>query len=273
MIINRTKTVTVASIAERDAMMKVQGMNVIVTNATENGYTGRIEYKFDGVTKLWVIMTDITQLKRLTSDDTTLDEMQEIVNYIKESRVIAATSITRGTGWKDTVLNFSNDGIKSIDSPVFTFLVNDLGFYQFASNRDQYVDGTLHIDHDIKPNTSIIPYINWMPETAAIGTIVWEIEYMAAQSHTSGELLDGITTKVQVSTSTNGIPYENIRSEIPVASAIGPFEVDTIIKINLRRLSSSPLNTYNGGIHLISAGATYQSDRDVTLNKQPDFYV
>jgi len=103
-------------------------------------------------------------------------------------------------------------------------------------------------------------------------TVTWRIHYIVARGHNQGEsLLAARTTFDIVYTSPAGgtVAGDHIVSEASIAQAYDLKEPDTVILAEIEMLPK----TFAGNVIGIQADLHYQTDREATIGKRPDFNV
>lgn len=86
MIISSNRTITVNNISERNNIeLKTRGLRVIVLDAIADGIAGKAIYAWDTISNTFILDSESTPdiNSKISSDDSSLDTMQEIVDYIK----------------------------------------------------------------------------------------------------------------------------------------------------------------------------------------------
>lgn len=174
-------------------------------------------------------------------------------------------------GWRDLVSPFTSTSPGGA-APTLVTLSNGVRLFRFGAGDS--VHTSYHVDHDYAEGTVAYHHVHWFPETAmnAGDTVTWRISYVVARGHNQGESMLATRTSFDVVyTSPVGgtIAGDHIVSEASIAQAYDLNEPDTVILAEIEMLSK----TYGGNVIGIQADLHYQTDREATIGKQPDFNV
>jgi len=175
-------------------------------------------------------------------------------------------------GWKDLIMPMSSALIPPSKSPIFAYLSNGLGYYHFPDNKDKHLMLYFHIPHDYKPGSLIYPHVHWAGLSPSIGTVHWQLEFNIAKGHEQGGLFTSNTQIIDLIQSGSSIIGEHIVTECTDVEAFIVPEPDTIVTMKVSRLGSKNTDTFIGETIGVFCDLHYQSDRETTPNKKPDFY-
>jgi len=177
-------------------------------------------------------------------------------------------------GWKDNVitLNAGNTGNPN-KSPLFADSGNGIWGYCFSDENKNFAFADFHINHDYKIGTKIYPHIHWVPMSYSTGDVRWVIEYTFAKGHQQGDVLTGVTNSIVLTAPGKGLIGEHMLTECSEVQAFTVQEPDTIVRIRLYRDGAHVDDTFYGGVLAIMLDFHYESDRESTPQKEPDFYV
>lgn len=174
-------------------------------------------------------------------------------------------------GWRDLVSPFSATSVGGA-APTLVTLSNGARLLRFGAGDS--VHASYHVDHDYAEGTLAYHHIHWFPETAMLEgeTVTWRVEYVVAKGHNQGESMLAPRASFDVTyTSPVGgtVLGDHIVSEATIAQAYDLKEPDTVILAEITLLSK----TTSANVIGIQADLHYQSDREVTIGKRPDFNV
>ena len=169
-------------------------------------------------------------------------------------------------GWKDNVVQITpelGDGSKWRD------IGN--GIFAMEFTQSDSVNVNYHVNHDYALNTNAYIHIHFIcvePQNAG-STITLQVDYVIAKGHAQGHSLTVTPTTFQMTYTYTGneIAGEHIILECSDAQAFDLLEPDTLICLKLTLNSES----VNGRFYILTLDLHYLSDREVTLNKVPDF--
>ena len=164
-----------------------------------------------------------------------------------------------GNQWYDLTAPIISAGRRGVTSDFDWVNYNGSGIYQprFSINEDGIVN--FHINHDIKRGSKMYPHVHW------------ELNYIyAARDDDSPIAFSSVQTKTLIGTP-SGVAHTHHVTETSDADAIDAFEVDTIICMQLKRISNGATDNTNDIFgHFVDFH--YQRERFGTISKSPDFY-
>jgi len=192
-------------------------------------------------------------------------------NMTLDYRIQVNGYIGHKLGWRDLVAPFTNSSAGAA-APLLQTLSNGLRLYRFSAGDSMHV--SYHVNHDYAEGTKAYHHIHWFPETAMTpgDTVTWRIFYIVAKGHNQGDsfmLTRNFFDVVYTSPIAGTIAGDHIVSESSDAQSYLLKEPDTIVLAEIQLLSK----TFSGNVYGIQADLHYQSDREVTINKRPDFNV
>lgn len=187
-------------------------------------------------------------------------------NYFKIGKYVN----THHLGWRDSVALFSSAS-QGGGSPTLTTFPNGVRLNVFGAGDSMHV--SYHVDHDYAEGTLAYHHIHWFPQTTmnAGDTVTWKIFFIVAKGHHQGESLLGTRNEITLIYTADGteIAGEHIISEVDIGSAYLLKEPDTIVLAEIEM----DAKTYAGNVVGIQADLHYQTDREYTVGKKPDFNV
>ena len=171
-------------------------------------------------------------------------------------------------GWRDNVQPFTKASAGAA-APVLTTLANGVRLWAFSNNDSVHVE--FHVDHDIVPNSTCYPHVHFIGSTAMTAgqTVIWQFIYIRAKGHSQGESLLGPRTTLTLTYTADGteIAGEHIILEHPTGFVLR--EPDEMILVEYKKTGG----TYGGTVYGLMGDIHYQSDRETTPNRAPNFYV
>lgn len=115
--------------------------------------------------------------------------------------------------------------------------------------------GKLEINHDWAEGTNIIPHIHWLPTTAAVGNVKWNLTY----SWTDLSTAEPVATTISVVTATAGSAWFNQQSAFPEIPHEGR-KVGSQFCFRLWRNPSDAQDTYTADAAIKTLGIHAQVD-------------
>jgi hypothetical protein len=133
-----------------------------------------------------------------------------------------------------------------------------------------------HIPHDIKPNTRMIPHFHWSPLDGSAGNVIWFFEYhYAKRDGGANDVFPAAATLSATGTpSSEGGANAHVVTEIPDPNnGILVTEPDGLLLVRIYRDGANVGDTYSPVCWLHSVDLHYQSDREGTPSRNPDYYT
>jgi hypothetical protein len=177
------------------------------------------------------------------------------------------------TGWKDNIVQLSSMNSGDIlQAPLLADTGDGMWSYLFRDDGYNYVFADIHINHDYKPGTKVYPHLHWTPLSTSTGTVRWSMEYKFARGHGQGDSFLIPPTVLVIEQNGKGLTGEHMVAECSDSDAFIVPEPDTIVRIKVARDGSHANDTFYGSVAGLMLDLHYQSDRETTVNKAPDFY-
>jgi hypothetical protein len=175
-------------------------------------------------------------------------------------------------GWKDNIvmLNLGQSG--GVAEPDFEDFINGMKQWAFSPSTIEELYITFHIDHDYKPDSAVFPHIHWTPSSNATGVVRWGIDISRAKGH-SQEAFNTNTT-IYIEQEAGGV--DRMHHVAEYATGIfggGDLEPDTVLICKVFRDATHPNDTYPDDAFGIACDLHYESDRNATPQKTPDFNI
>ena len=177
-----------------------------------------------------------------------------------------ADKLANDLGWRDLrcslVASATGTGTPALTAFGPTGTIKQLAF---GVGDSVYV--AAHIDHDIKPGSTIYPHVHWTTNGVNTATVKWELSYTFAAGHNQANF--GPNTVVNLEEAAYGSAWRHMVTED--ATGFTAPEVDSIIILEVKRITNGGTDNADTVFGLF-VDFHYQSDRRATLNKSPDFY-
>lgn len=177
-----------------------------------------------------------------------------------------AAKLATDTGWRDLrcalVAAATGTG-----TPALTAFGTSGNIKQMAFGVGDSVYLAAHVDHDIKPGSTIYPHVHWTTNGTSTNTVKWELRYVTAKGHNQANF--GADTVVNLEEAAQGTAWRHMVTED--ATGFTAPEVDSVIIMELKRVTNGGTENADTVFGLF-VDFHYESDRNATLNRAPDFY-
>jgi len=213
----------------------------------------------------------VAALQALLADNATGDiSPQDIRDFL----VSAMNPLTSGyqKGWKDNVMPLSAAGVPNANQPILTAFGASGIREEMAFDIDDYAFvGQFHVNHDIIPDTGkAYPHVHWSTNGTSTATVKWEMQILRALGHDQDNF--GSPIVVTVEQAPSGSAWRHLIAEVADIDALTLIEPDELIMITLRRITNGGTDNTDT-VYGLTCDLHYESDREATLNKAPDFYA
>jgi hypothetical protein len=178
-------------------------------------------------------------------------------------------------GWKDLTASIDSHGGST--GPTWKKFRDGLYLYAFPSNSPREILAHFHIPHDYALGTKIYPHIHFTVNSNRSGYVKIGFEYSIAKGHNQGtDSIFDSSKLIFVTQYINGIEdrYKHFIVEVSDNAAIEAnlLEPDTIVLMRIFRDANSQDDTYEADVFGITVDVHYQSDKESTKNKKPNFF-
>jgi|GEM_PF-3787388 len=201
-------------------------------------------------------------------------------NTTNGALLINATNPKYGNlGWKDNISPFISATGNAINEPSWEDIGNGIVLPRFTTG--EHLPAPYHQNHDVALGTKSYPHLHFLSDTVeAVGTtVVWRFGYVNAKGRTKneagavvqGESLTVPLINMDISYTYDGaeVAGEHIIVECTDLQAFDAGEPDTYTLADITLLNT----TANGKIFGIGTDLHYQSNRENTPYKSPNFFV
>lgn len=176
------------------------------------------------------------------------------------------------TGWKDMLAPLSTAGVPNQNAPTLSdFTVGTVlrREYRFAIGDYLYMQ-PFHVNHDVKPGGQAFLHMHWTTDGTSTAAVRWEFQILRALGHNQAPFTQEATRFVEQAGS--GVAYQHMVTEVAPADAMILSEPDELILVTVRRVTNGGTDNTDDVFGLM-CDLHYESDRDATPQKAPDFYT
>jgi len=174
-------------------------------------------------------------------------------------------------GWRDNMQSLTMGRATGANVPNWATIVNGIDGWQFSPTTMNELWINFHIDHDYKVGTALHFHVHWAPSTTNTGTVRWGVEFMAAKGHSRQAFPIPTTIYIEQAASGTALMHQVAEHAAGVLSA--SFEPDCVIMCRIFRDATHPNDTYTGQAWGIFGDIHYQTERNSTPQKAPNFYT
>ena len=207
-----------------------------------------------------------TALADNTTHDITAQDIRDLLISVGNGKTEQNTS-----GWKDNVMPLSAAGVPLANAPTMTAF-GVLGIREelaFAVNDYAFVSA-IHINHDIKIGGAAYIHVHWSTDGADANPVKWQFDVMRALGHQQAAF--SAPASITIQQNPQGVAWYHMIAEIDIADVLTLTEPDELLLITLKRITNGATENTDA-VYGLTVDVHYESDRDSTLNKSPDFYV
>jgi len=207
-----------------------------------------------------------------------LDRLAEITGLKYLSQKLWKTEHEKG--WKD-LTSFVGEGAPSpANNPT---LVNfgpagtkQRQEYAFA-NGDYVFLKPFHVNHDVNKGARAFLHVHWSSSGTELGTVTWVIHIQKAKGHNQEAF--GAPYSISLTAPTSGIAWQHMITEVngngvttTTSNGSDPIsyldEPDTLYLVTMEKVTDTVADNIFG----LMVDFHYESSREVTPNKEPNFY-
>lgn len=170
-------------------------------------------------------------------------------------------------GWRDLRCALVGTAAGS-GTPTLTAFGPSGNIKQMAFGIGDSVYVAAHVDHDVKPGSTMYPHVHWSTSGTDTNSVRWEVRYIAAAGHNQANF--GTDTVIQLTEAAHGTAWRHMITE-DGTGFIAP-EVDSVILMEIKRVTNGGTDNLNTVFGLF-VDLHYQSDRNATPNRVPNFYT
>ena len=212
----------------------------------------------------------LTALATLLADNTAGDISAQDVRDLLIS-VGNGKTAQNSSGWKDNVASISSAGVPSSLAPTFAaFGLSGKREERSFAVGDYVFVPPFHVNHDIMIGGAAYLHVHWSTNGTDANPVKWEFETMRALGHQQAAFSAPVTTTV--TQNAHGTAWRHMIAEVDIADIITLTEPDELILVTLTRITNGATENTDAVFGLM-VDIHYESDRDSTLNKAPNFYA
>lgn len=177
------------------------------------------------------------------------------------------------TGWKDMVSSLITAGVPGANTPTMTpFQPGGSGLREeLAFALDNYAFcPAFHVNHDVKVNGQAYIHVHWTTNGTSTNTVKWEFQITRALGHNQANFSTAVSKYVTQAAA--GTAYRHMVAEVALADILTLTEPDELLLVTVRRVTNGGTNNTDT-VFGLCVDFHYESDRDATLNKAPNFYA
>lgn len=183
-----------------------------------------------------------------------------------------AGNATFTEGWRDLTSDIIIRGNQS-SAPTWEQIgtLSDIYGYNFAIDKECWA--YFHMDHDYKPGGDVLLHVHWTTTGTSTNTVKWEIKYTVAKGHNQsvGGNFASPTT-VYVEQAASGTAYRHMVTEMSTSISVDKMEPDSLLLVHFKRVSNGGTNNPDN-VFGLTLDCHYQTDRNATINRAPNFYA
>lgn len=175
------------------------------------------------------------------------------------------------TGWKDNVMPMHTVGVPVANAPAMTAFGPSGLREEYAFDLNDYAFiPSFHINHDISAGLKAYLHVHWTTNGTQLHAVRWEMQILRALGHNQAAF--NTVTTITLEQAASGTAWQHMIAEVPLADALTLVEPDELILVTIKRITNGATDNSNA-VFGLCADLHYQSDRQSTLNKAPDFYA
>ena len=127
-----------------------------------------------------------------------------------------------------------------------------------------------HVDHDVKPGGVALIHVHWAVSSTNTQPVRWQFKISRAKGHQQAAFGNALTyTMTQTPT---GTPWTHMVAEVAANDALILTEPDELLLVNLYRIANGGSENADD-VFGLTVDFHYETDRDNTPNRAPNFYA
>ena len=188
------------------------------------------------------------------------------------SQVAAAVKVSgQAQGWNDMLAPLTASPVPSNNAPSLTNLT--IGTitrreYAFSINDYLYVQ-PFHVNHDAAPGGKAYLHVHWTTNGTNTASVAWRLDIARALGHQQAAFTQ--VPSVTVTQAASGTANYHMVAEVADADALTLIEPDELILVTITRVSNGGTDNTDT-VYGLMVDLHYESDRDTTPNKAPNFF-
>lgn len=193
--------------------------------------------------------------------------MSFISKYLRTAKSHGSNS---PKGWKDLTSAISSARVPPSNAPTADTFgpVGVRQEFRFAVGNYIFIQ-PFHTNHDIVPNGKAYLHVHWSTNGVNVQPVRWKMDILRAKGHSQAAFEN--ITPIEVEQSPMGIAWSHIVTEASDAQAIQMTEPDELLLVTLTRITNGGTENTDK-VFGLTVDFHYESDRDTTPRKSPNFY-
>lgn len=173
-------------------------------------------------------------------------------------------------GWKDLISSISSARVPPSNAPTADTFgpVGVRQEFRFAVGNYIFIQ-PFHTNHDIVPNGKAYLHVHWSTNGTNVQPVRWRMDIMRAKGHSQESF--AAVDSVEVTQSPMGVAWSHVVSEASDAQALTMTEPDELFLVTLTRIANGGTENTDK-VFGLTVDFHYESDRDTTPNKSPNFW-
>ena len=172
-------------------------------------------------------------------------------------------------GWKDLTAALLIEGVPTDNKPTYkAFGASGLRMDKAFGVDDYAFCEPFHINHDIKVGSKAYVHIHWTTSGSNTNPVKWEFQVSRAKGHDQQYFSPEASYFVEQAPNE---AWRHMVAEVADEDALTLLEPDEIILVTVRRVTNGAVDNTDD-VFGLTVDFHYESDRDSTPNKVPNFY-
>lgn len=175
------------------------------------------------------------------------------------------------TGWEDSTAGISVAGIPGSFPPTAELFGGSSlrKEYSFAVGDYVFLEA-FHTKHDVKPGGHWYVHVHWTTNGTNVQPVKWEFQIQRALGHNQANFAAPVS--YFVTQTPHGTAWRHMVAEVADGDRLTVLEPDELILVTLRRVTNGATENTDQ-VFALTVDFHYQTDRDSTPNKAPNFYT
>lgn len=176
-------------------------------------------------------------------------------------------------GWKDLTSHLTIEGVPALLHPEYAAFGPSGLRQQLAFEIDDYANcSVFHMNHDMKVGGKAHVHIHWSTDGVDENSVKWEFQVSQALGHDQDFFPAATSMFVeQVPNQVAPGAWRHYVAEVGESDAFTMVEPDAIAMVTVRRVTNGAVDNTDT-VFGLTVDFHYESDRDSTPNKAPNFY-
>ena len=182
--------------------------------------------------------------------------------------------VRTGEGWKDLTSHLTIEGVPDIDAPDYIHFGPSGLRQQLAFAINDYANcSVFHLNHDVKVGGKAYIHIHWSTDGVDVNPVKWEFQIAYALGHDQEFFGAAVSTFIEQTPNQVSVgAWRHYVAEVAEVDAMTLTEPDAIAMVTVKRVTNGAVDNTDL-VFGLTVDFHYESDRDSTPGKAPDFYV